>query len=143
VLPGGQANLFVGADPAGVATLKLVAPGETFTLPLGIDRALQVVRNVRLVTQEKGIISKDELSLYTVTIEVANPYRSPVAVQLVDQWALGGDKDVEAKLTRADNARQDWARGTLEWRLNVPASGKQTVFFTYTLRRPKGWRLHQ
>ncbi len=40
VLPGGPANLFVGADPAGTASLKVMAPGELTTLPLGIDRAI-------------------------------------------------------------------------------------------------------
>ena len=53
VLPGGNANLFVGADPAGTARLNLVSPGEAFTLPLGLDRAIKPVRNVKLVQAEK------------------------------------------------------------------------------------------
>lgn len=64
VLPGGPAQLYVGADPAGTARLKLVSPGEAFTLPLGIDRALKPVRNVQLVEATQGLISKDELGTY-------------------------------------------------------------------------------
>jgi hypothetical protein len=144
VLPGGEASLFVGADPAGTASLKLVAPGERFTLPLGVDRAVRPVRNVTLVESEKGFIGKDEETAYRVTIEVANPYGFPLPVRIHDQWPLTQDEDVEVKLVRTEPfARQDKVKGTLEWELTVPASGKTVVSFEYTLRRPKGWRLQQ
>jgi len=144
VLPGGDASLFVGDDPAGTAFLKLVAPGERFTLPLGVDRAVRPVRNVTLVQSEKGFIGKDEETLYRVTIEVANPYAFPLPVRIHDQWPLTSDDDVEIKLVRTEPfARQEKTKGTLEWELTVPASGKTVVSFEYTLRHPKGWRMHQ
>ncbi|MFL5344048.1 MAG: DUF4139 domain-containing protein [Hyalangium sp.] len=144
VLPGGEASLFVGSDPAGTATLKLVAPGERFTLPLGVDRAVHPVRNVTLVQAEKGFIGKDEETAYRVTIEVANPYGFPLPVRIHDQWPLTRDEHVELKLTRTEPfARQDKVKGTLEWELTVPASGKAVVSFEYTLRHPKGWLMHQ
>jgi uncharacterized protein (TIGR02231 family) len=144
VLPGGEASLFVGSDPAGTATLKLVSPGERFTLPLGVDRAVRPVRNVKLVQSEKGFIGKDEETAYVVTLEVANPYAFPLPVRIHDQWPLTRDEDVEIKLVRTEPAaRQDKVKGTLEWELTVPASGKTVVTFEYTLRHPKGWRMHQ
>jgi hypothetical protein len=144
VLPGGEASLFVGSDPAGTASLKLVAPGERFTLPLGVDRAVKPVRNVTLVQSTKGFLGKDEETLYRVTLEVANPYGFPLPVRLHDQWPLTRDDDVDIKLVRTEPfARQDAVKGTLEWELTVPASDKTVVSFEYTLRHPKGWRLHQ
>jgi hypothetical protein len=143
-LPSGTANLFVGDDPAGTARLKLVSPGEAFTLPLGIDRALKPVRNVKVVQSETGLVSKDEVSQYTVTIEVANPYRSAVAIRLIDQIPVTTQKDVEIKLI--DNkplAIQDQRTGALEWRLSIPANQKTAVTFAYTVKRPKGWLLQQ
>ncbi|HEX8705315.1 MAG TPA: mucoidy inhibitor MuiA family protein [Myxococcaceae bacterium] len=144
VLPGGDASLFVGDDPAGTAFLKVVAPGERFTLPLGVDRAVRPVRNVKLVQSEKGFIGKDEETAYRVTIEVANPYAFPLPVRIHDQWPLTSDDDVEIKLVRTEPfARQDKVKGTLEWELTVPASGKTVVSFEYTLRHPKGWLMRQ
>jgi len=167
-LPGGSARLFVGADPAGHAELGLVAPGERFTLPLGIDRALKPVRNVQLSTEEKGVFSKDEITQYEVVTELANPYPLPIDVQLIDQLPLPGDKNVELRLlsispppaplssppTRAavpgfpyaDSPHAsaiDPETGAVEWRLSVPAGGKIETRFRYTLRRPKGARLYQ
>jgi hypothetical protein len=144
VLPGGEASLFVGADPAGTASLKLVSPGERFTLPLGVDRAVHPVRNVTLVQSEKGFIGKDEETAYRVTIEVANPYGFPLPVRIGDQWPLTQDEHVDIKLVRTEPlAKQDKVKGTLEWELTVPASGKTVVSFEYTLRHPKGWLMHQ
>ncbi len=143
VLPGGEATLFVGADPAGTAKLQVVAPREAFTLPLGLDRAVRPVRNVKLVLAEKGIFMKDEINQYLVTTEVANPYRAPLKVRIVDQVPLSNDKNVEVKLVTADGAKQDKDTGALEWQLTVPPSQKASISFVYTVRRPKGWRLHQ
>jgi hypothetical protein len=144
VLPGGPAQLYVGADPAGTARLKLVSPGEPFTLPLGIDRALKPVRNVQLVEETKGVFSKDEIGTYTVTIELANPYRAPVAVRVADQWPVTDQKEVEVKLLDTKpTAIQDQKRGGLEWRLTIPPQQKQVFSFTYTLKRPRGWKLQQ
>ncbi len=143
-LPGGTAQLYVGADPAGQANLSLVSPGESFTLPLGIDRALKPIRNVQLVTAERGFIGPDEISKYVVTTELANPYPTPVFVRIRDQWPVTSDEDVEIKLLETKPwAIQDPVKGSLEWQLTLPANGKTEVTFSYTIRRPRGWRLHQ
>lgn len=144
VLPGGPAQLYVGADPAGSARLKLVSPGESFTLPLGIDRALKPVRNVQIVEATQGVFTKEEIGTYTVTIELANPYRAPVAVRVSDQWPVTDQKDVETKLVDSKpTAIQDAKKGGLEWRLTIPPQQKQVFSFTYTVKRPRGWKLQQ
>jgi uncharacterized protein (TIGR02231 family) len=145
VLPGGPAELAVGRDPAGTAQLRLVAPGAKFTLPLGLDRALKPIRNVNIVTEEKGFIGKDEVTHYAVTIELANPYRRDVPVRVIDQVPLVGNKDMQVELESISPqpSARDEATGKLEWRLQLPASSKQTLAFTYSLRRPKGYRLYQ
>jgi uncharacterized protein (TIGR02231 family) len=141
-LPGGPAQLSVGADPSGQAQLKLVSPGEAFTLPLGIDRALKPIRNVQLVEETRGLISKDEIGTYTVTIELANPYPTPIQVRVYDQWPLSNQKEVEIKLVDAKPAAtQDAKKAWLEWRATIPAQQKTTFSFTYTLKRPRGWQL--
>lgn len=144
VLPGGEAALFVGADPAGTASLKLVVPGEPFTLPLGVDPAVRTARNVRVVESKDGFISKDDVNTYEVTLEVPNPYTFPMQVRVVDQWPLSQDGKVEVKLVRTTPAaKQDEKTGELQWDLVVSPSSKKTVSFEYTLRRPQGWRLSQ
>ncbi|MEW6432468.1 MAG: DUF4139 domain-containing protein [Myxococcota bacterium] len=144
VLPGGRAQLYVGADPAGTARLKLVSPGEAFTLPLGIDRALRPVRNVQLVEATEGVFSKEEVGTYAVSIELANPYPAPIAVRIYDQWPVSDQKEVVTKLLESKpTATQTANSGGLEWRVTLKPKEKATFSFKYELRRPKGWKLSQ
>ncbi len=143
-LPGGPAELFVGDDPAGEAQLPLAAPGEKFTLPLGVDRAIKPVRRVELVQAETGFISKDDVRHYKVVIELANPYPRAVAVHVVDQWPVTTDAHVKIKLDQTDPwAEQEPVKGQLDWRLTLPASGKQTITYSFTVTVPRGWLLYQ
>ena len=143
-LPGGAADLFVGDDPAGTARLQLVAPGEQVTLPLGLDRAIKPVRNVTQVQAEKGVFSKDDVTEYVVTIEVANPYPQPIPLRIVDQVPLPGDKNGEVNLLRSSpEVKRNPDTGQVEWHVQVPASGKTLVTFAYELKRPKGYKVRQ
>ncbi|MCP3097353.1 mucoidy inhibitor MuiA family protein [Myxococcus sp. K15C18031901] len=144
VLPGGEAALFVGADPVGTANLKFIVPGEPFTLPLGVDPAVRTARNVRVVQSKEGFISKDEINTYEVTLEVPNPYTFPLKTHVVDQRPLSQDSEVEVKLVRTEPAaKEDPKTGELSWDVVVPPSGKTTLVFEYTVRRPQHWRLSQ
>lgn len=144
VLPGGPAQLFVGADPAGSARLKLVSPGEAFTLPLGIDRAVKSIRNIQVVEATQGLVSKDEVSTYSVSIEVVNPYPTAISVRVYDQWPLTTSKNVETTLIDSKpGAIQDALNGGLEWRLSIAPNQKQVITFSYRIKRPQGWQLSQ
>ncbi|HUB07575.1 MAG TPA: mucoidy inhibitor MuiA family protein [Myxococcales bacterium] len=143
-IAGGRAELFVGDDPAGNAQLPFVAPGERFTLPLGVDRAVQPVRRVDLVQGEAGFFEKDDVRTYRVTLELANPYPKPIDLHVVDQWPITHDEHVHVTLDEtAPAAEQDPRTGQLDWRITVPPSSKQVLHFSFTVRCPKGWLLTQ
>ncbi|MBJ6764658.1 mucoidy inhibitor MuiA family protein [Myxococcaceae bacterium JPH2] len=144
-LPGGQAALFVGADPVGTATLSPMFPGEPFTLPLGVDRSVRATRTIHVVQSTQGLLSKDDVNAYEVTLEIPNPYPFPMPVQVVDQWPLSHSDDVKVKLVATQpTARVNEKTGELCWeRLVLPPSSKQVITFQYTVRRPKSWRLTQ
>jgi hypothetical protein len=146
VLPGGSASLSVGADPSGTAQLKLMSPGETVTLPLGLDRAIRTVRNVQVVDSTQGFVAQDDVSTYVVTIELVNPYRAPVALRVFDQWPLPlpNQKDVETKLLESKPlAILEALTGKLEWRIGLAPNEKKVLSFSYQVKRPRSWRLYQ
>ena len=120
-----------------------MSPGEEITLPLGIDRAVKPFRNVAQVQSERGLFSKDDVTRYEVTIEVANPYAAAIAMRVVDQLPLVGDKNVQIEDADVHGAEVEQGTGKLTWRLNAPPRGKAVVKYAYTLRRPKGYKVHQ
>ena len=103
-----------------------------------------VSRTVRVTTAERGVLSKEEISEYTVTTELVNPHGRPLSARIVDQIPITQNREIEVKLLRSDPpASLDALKGQLEWRLSVPPGRKAQVQFIYTLRRPRGARLVQ
>ncbi len=144
VLPAGPAQLSVGADVVGVATLPLVAPQEWVTLPLGIDRGVKSVRNVQLLQSTQGVLMKDDVSRYNVTVEVVNSYQSPISVRVFDQFPVSQTERIETQLLESKPvATQQAKQGALEWRATLAPLQKQTFSFAYTVKRPKDWKLQQ
>jgi hypothetical protein len=123
-----------------------MSPGETVTLPLGLDRAIRTVRNVQVVDSTQGFVAQDDVSTYVVTIELVNPYRAPVALRVFDQWPLPlpNQKDVETKLLESKPlAILEALTGKLEWRIGLAPNEKKVLSFSYQVKRPRSWRLYQ
>ena len=111
---------------------------------LGIDRAVKSVRNIQVVEATQGLVSKDEVSTYSVSIEVVNPYPTAISVRVYDQWPLSTSKGVETTLVDSKpGAIQDALNGGLEWRLSLAPNQKQAIAFSYRIKRPQGWKLSQ
>jgi hypothetical protein len=144
-LPGGRATLFVGDDPAGNANIAPVAPGARFTLPLGVDRAVRMIRQVTVQTRHSGLFFwKRDIDRHRVTLEVSNPHAHPLRLSIKDQVPVSGDDRVAVKLVGSRPAAQvDRDTGTLAWRLTLPAGASTTLSFEYELGRPSGEQLSQ
>jgi len=142
-LPAGEASLFLDGQPTGHARLELVRPGQPFTLPLGVDRTVRATRRVQLDSSREGLISKDEVDRYTVTIDIANAHRRGVALDVFDQLPRPGHDAVEVELvSSAPPAKLD-ERGTLTWHLGLAAGRTVQLRFVYRLKHPGSTRLHQ
>lgn len=142
-LPRAQAQLTVGDDLAGSATVPLSRPGAEVELPLGVDRALHPQRNVAQLKGEEGIFSKDEITRYLVTIEISNPYAAPIALRVIDQYPLIGDNHIEVQLLEAPRAQVERETGKLTWALQLAPAEKVKLAFTYQLKRPRGFKVNQ
>jgi hypothetical protein len=143
-LLGGQAHLFVGADLVGDAMLPTTAKGQKITLPLGVDDAIRIERNVNTVASQRGVFSKQEVNGYQVVIELLNPRSKAVKARVIDQVPLATGKDVEIALEKAEpQAKEDKTDGTLEWEVELPAGQKKTLTFVYSVAHPKDSKLWQ
>jgi uncharacterized protein (TIGR02231 family) len=139
----GHANLFAGSMFTGRTWLNTALPGRKLVLPLGVDDAVQVVRHLRQSTATRGVVFKDDTTLYTVAIEVANHHRYPVQVEVEDQVPVKrGDKVEVRGFSSASFARPD-ERGRVSWKGTVAASSVKKLDFSFEIVRPKDWELQQ
>ena len=140
----GEANLYSGNMYRGHSKLKTALPGHTIELPLGVDDAVKVARQMRQRTLEKGVVFKDDVSAYTVEIEIANHHQEAVDVHLTDHLplAIGEKVKVREFSSNAGMAAPD-DKGMVHWKGKVAASSVKKLRFNYQIVRPKNWKLRQ
>jgi hypothetical protein len=140
----GAANIYLGRDFAGEAMIETTGPGSVIELPLGADQDIKVLRKVVPATETVGLLSKDDVTVYRVTIEIGNYKKRAIAINVLDQVPKSGQEKIEVKLTAAEpRAEGPDTDGLLRWKLDLPAGKTRTITFAYEIRRPSGWKLHQ
>jgi uncharacterized protein (TIGR02231 family) len=140
----GHANLFTGATYSGQTTLETAVPGAKLLLPLGVDEGVKVNRMINQRTVSTGVVFKDEVSEYTVTIEIANHRRHPIRVEVEDQLPVTANKDTKVEGFEARPAMSGpELDGRVTYQGTVGAGSVQKLVIKFRIVRPKNWELRQ
>ena len=140
----GPANIFINGRFTGQTVLKTTGPGGTLSLPLGADENIRLVRTIVPASKTIGVFSKEDITRYTVTIEIGNYKRRPIEIQLVDQIPKTNLEDIKVERVQLPKGvKGPDGSGVVRWLLKIPAGKTTTLTFSYDIRRPKDWRLHQ
>jgi hypothetical protein len=110
-----------------------------------VDDALKVARHIQQKTVVDGVVFKDDVTEYTVSIELENNHRYPVAVEVVDQVPVArGDKiEVEGFSATPHMEGPSKNTGRVTWSGSVPAGKMKKLTFRFRVVRPKDWEVHQ
>jgi uncharacterized protein (TIGR02231 family) len=138
-------TIFVDGEFAGDGDLPTTGPGGTLELPLGADEDVRLTREVATRTEQKGLVSKEEVTEYAVHIEVGNYKRRRITLDVYEVLPKTNNEEIEVRLERVTPklAEGPDARGRLRWRLTLPPGQTRSLDFVYTIRRPKDWQLIQ
>ena len=140
----GRAHLFSGAMFRGKSWLNTALPGKSMDLPLGVDDAVKVSRHTTQRTVVKGVVFKDDVTEYTVTVEIANNHAYAIKVELHDQVPLKRGEKVEIKgISSSPDMGKPDDQGRMRWKGSVPARKVMKVKFTFQIVRPRDWELRQ
>ena len=142
----GPANVFVKGTFSGDANLMTTGPGGALELPLGADEDIRLTRTVVPATRTQGMFfGEEDVTDYTVTIEVGNYKKRPITVRVVDQLPKTNVEKMKVEMVSVSpkpQAKPD-GDGLLYWHVDVAAGAVAKVTFQYRITRPKDWRLHQ
>ena len=156
----GAANLFSGTMFSGRSFINTALPGHTLSLPLGVDDSVKLERHLSQQTVTEGVLFRDDVTEYTVSLEVANHRRRAVRIDLRDQIPKASGKKVEIKVTGffVDGKKQPAAAATLDrkagwtaeddqgrvvWVGTVGPGRVRKLGFSFRIIRPKDWMLRQ
>ena len=114
-------------------------------LPLGADEDIRLLHKVVPQTVTEGVISKDEVTTYTTTIEIGNYKKKSITLVVVDQIPKTRNEDIEIEDLKTDPRPEKGpdADGIMHWKLTIPAGKTRTIKFSYKIERPENWQLTQ
>jgi hypothetical protein len=140
----GPANLFAGAMFAGSSWINTALPGKKIVLSLGVDDAIKVVRHLRQKTVSEGVVFKDDITEYTVDVEIANHRRHAISIEVEDQLPLKQGEKVEVRgFSSQSFAKPEEHTGKVRWKGKISPSTVKKLSFSFQILRPKDWELSQ
>ncbi len=141
----GDVNIFMGPDFVSQGRLNTTGPGGMLALPLGADEDIRLKRTVVPSTRTEGVFSKDDVTDYTVTIEVGNYKKRSIRLAVYDQIPKTNNKEIEIESLKIypKPVMKPNHDGIMEWILKIPAGQTRKIKFSYRIKRPENWQLYQ
>ena len=140
-LLAGPVKAFVGKDYVGTAPLREdIVPHQRFTLPMGVDRALQVKRS-RLQKQVgvAGLIQKGGYAEYRYEVALTNFKATAQPVTIIEPIPQATDDAIRVTLTPATWApAPDSPPGQVRWRATIQPGEKKVLQWGYRVEWPLG-----
>lgn len=139
LLPG-PLEVFMGSEYVGSTTLALVAPGESFDLPAGVDEGIRVKR--QLVKRERstaGLFAKHNRVSFVYRITLENFRGTAETVRVQDHLPVSQDADIQVTGIRlAPEPVERDERGILTWEIPLKPREKREVTIEYAVEFPQG-----
>ncbi len=136
-LRNGDAGLYYGGTYLGESHLYLDAANDTLQISLGKDENILVLRNTIKQEQKKGIFGKTEM-VFHYRISVRNNKRSPIKLEITDQYPVSGNSQIDVSRGENSKARVDDESGLLSWEFTLEPQKEKKLDLTYEVEYPKG-----
>jgi uncharacterized protein (TIGR02231 family) len=136
-LIAGPTRVILGRQFLGKGMLGNVAPGQEFSLSLGVDRAVQVKRTLVSLDASKANRSGSKWkTALRYRLEVVNHRQVPVTIALFDQLPLCPEKEIDVKRTEiAPPAKVD-DDGIIRWDLKIDSGQRESTDFGFEVKYP-------
>lgn len=137
LLPG-KANIFRDNTFIGTTELENIAPGQSFSVNLGIDEGIKITRN--LVQREVELIGNYRRVNYSYRLKISNLLSRQTKLKIIEQLPVPRDEKINVRLHRTQPEIKLGDMGRLEWFLTLPPKGEkdaqQEIFYQSSTEYP-------
>ncbi|MCR5728679.1 MAG: DUF4139 domain-containing protein [Lachnospiraceae bacterium] len=116
---------------------------DKFTLSLGQDERLTVVRNELPRKTQDALLKNQRKQTRSAKIKVLNTSKDAVKVLLKDQIPVSTDKAVTVEVLNLSDAKVDEEKGEVSWMLEAEPQNAIELELSYNLAWPKDKRLSE
>jgi uncharacterized protein (TIGR02231 family) len=141
-----ELRVFVDGAFAGVTEMPTALPNTEVTVPMGMDRRVEVrALNQGTEMGRSGIVSRRQRETTNYLFEISNRRQSASLVEVLDLYPQARDRDIEVDIARNSTAptesNVDQRPGVILWRKSLGANERWQIHHEYTVSWPAGKRL--
>ena len=139
----GNANIFLNGHYTVQSRLNTTKAGGLLELPLGADENIRIKRNITPMQRKEGLIKQQDITDYSVKIEVGNYKQKSISIRILDQLPITQNDEITINYLESSHPfeQQKNHQGILYWDLEIPAGQTETIELNYSISRPKNWKL--
>lgn len=144
LLPG-TAAVFDDDRYSGTVAMKVAFPKERLTIDLGAESRVKARRQSRTSMRTEGLITREDVRVVEVQVEVESQLDAPILVEVQDQVPISADANVRVRLMKTEprDAKLDDVSGVLTFEVQVAARGRADVMLTYEIESPKDYAISE
>ena len=135
LLPG-KVLLYSEGTFVGTTVTEFVAPGESFTMFLGVADRIKLSRVLDQKRSSLNWTGKRKRMLVSFLVTAENLAEDPVTFQLTDRVPVSETEDIRVTGVRIQPEVKPDAKGLLKWEVALPAKEKKEFRIEYTLDYP-------
>lgn len=142
-LPPAFASVYLRDTLAGEAYVDAGTDTEKFTISLGQDERITVVRTEAPKKTQDAFLKNARKQQNKVNIRLVNSSSDVVCVLLRDQLPVSTDKAIVVEPEQLSGGEVDQETGVIEWKLKLEKDKAASVDLEYTVSWPKDKQLNE
>ncbi|MBW4620609.1 MAG: mucoidy inhibitor MuiA family protein [Cyanosarcina radialis HA8281-LM2] len=132
LLPG-RANIYRDRTFVGTTELENVAPGQEFTLNLGIDESIKIDRDLVERQVDKKLLGGQRRTTYGYRLIITNLGDRTVNLKAIEQLPVSRNEQIKVRLIRLHPQITLGEMGMLEWSLILAPHSKQEIYYQFAI----------
>jgi len=133
----GEANIFFDDNYVGKSYLNPNVSADTLLISLGRDEKISVKRVKLNDYSAKKLLSNNIRETKAFETTIKNNKNTPVEIELLDQYPISKNAQIEVTLEEASGAQVTEAYGKLLWKLKLAPNETRKIKMVYSIKYPK------
>ena len=136
-LLAGEANIFYDDNYVGKSYLNPNVSADTLLISLGRDEKINIKRVKLNEYSSKKLLSGNVKETKAFETTIKNNKNNAIEIEILDQYPISKNSQIEVKLEDADGATITEAYGKLIWKVKLQPNEIRKIKLVYTIKYPK------
>jgi hypothetical protein len=137
----GKTNLYYEGTYIGTSYLNVGSVDDTLKVSLGNDQSINIKRERMKEVRSKKFLSSSVKETFGWEISVRNNKKEKITINIMDQFPVSADKDIEVELLESSNAVVDNDKGELKWKVDINPGETKKYTVKYSVKYPSSYQM--